>query len=553
MDANFALQLVSGYASSLHTHHWFPRWLAAGNAGLGSPVFYFYGRLPFCIAATLAVLLHIGAASALLLGMALFRLLAFFTCRAWLRAHVSAAAADLGALLFVALPFAMNYNPIGRVGYAEVAATALLPLLFLVLDRTARTPRSTAAGAALLGVLYALLAATHLPQTLLAIGVGAVYGLLVRGAWGFVANLLGTVCGLLLSAPSVLPALAMQPLISPEGWTGSPYGDVRSQFLFTLSRFHLYHFLGQEFYLYSTWLLCLLTLLPFAMSRSMRNQANSRWDRAVLIALALCLFAMTKVFWPLWAYVPQLRALQFPWRLFPAAMAFAAAVLAVVVSRDRRARGWSLAVIAFLVLVQTGITAMGAVVSFSSGSLLRSVPAFVAFRLPHFVARAERETSSNATQRSFVPEYIPATAREAGWELDPDQKKLSNPRVNSSPAFLAPPTLGIARLADGALQLSGTLDTPASVRVPSFFFPDEQLHGTPAAARVELDASTGLTRITLPAGPVHLQLDHEGTTGSERESYLASYLGLLLLLGLAGYSFAAKGALAAVCNGKESA
>ncbi len=535
-DANFNLQIVQGYMRSLAAGHLFPRWLADGNSGLGSPVFYFYGRLPFLLAAGLAMVCHVGAVAGLLLGLGAVRLLAFFTCRAWLRRYGSAEAADCGALTFLAIPFAMTLNTIGRVGFAEATATALIPLLFLLQERETGSWRARARQVAWLGLVYAALAATHLPQTLLAFGVAALYALLLRGWVGVAAQAAGAACGLLLSGASVLPAVRMQRWITPFGWRGDPFLDIRNNFLFTLSRYRIFHLIAQECYLYSSWLLCAGILLAFAFgARRSFGLEQGRRPRAVFVALLVCLLAMTKVSWPLWVDIPPLRTLQFPWRLFPETVALSGGLVALLVGGTRRRQGVCLGLLGLLVAGQLAVPAAGAFVWLSGSPLARRVPEVVVYRLPIYAPWPAREMLAFEGMRSFPPEYIPADAHAAGWHVSEDQQMLVPGEQGRAVPSALPASLAESQSGDGDLLLRGSLAAPGSLLLPSFFFPDERLTGTPGAA-IALDGATGLTRIKLPAGAVLVRIDHRGATPSVRLGRVASGVGALVLLLLFGVS-----------------
>ncbi len=535
-DSNFNLQLVQGYVGAVHAGHLFPRWLADANAGLGSPVFYFYGRLPFLVAACFAILLHVSASAGLLLGMGLFRLLTFFTCRAWLRQSAGSRAADCGALAFVAAPFAMMLNSIGRIGYAETAATALIPLLLLFSERISGNWRSAARHAACLALVYAALAATHLPQTLLAFMVAAVYAVLLRGMPALLANAAGAACGLLLSGPSVLPAVLMQRFITPIGWRGDPYVDIRNNFLFTLSRFHLYHFFAQELFLYSTWLLCLLILVLAASRPEWRQKLKrGRREQALLVVLSLCLLAMTKLFWPLWVYTP-LRTVQFPWRLFPSGIALAAGLLAALVRTSGKQQRLVLGLLGLLVVSQFATEGTGFFFSHAPGQhFARHVPVVVTYRLPSYAPRGMRETPKYAQIRSFPPEYIPAGAHNAGWHVSSNQEQLVlGTRALAQPPQ-PPPGVREAQNSDGSIALRGSPAQPVSFLLPSFFFPDERIFGPVGA--LSLDPPSGLTRVALPAGSFSVLVAHAAPTPSVTLGRFASAIGAVLVALLFAVSF----------------
>ena len=536
-DGNFALDLTRGYMGSLHAGVWFPRWLPEANAGFGSPVFYFYGRLPFLVAAVLGVALRLGPVTALLAGFAFFRALAFFTCRTWLRRHASTRAADCGALAFVALPFAMSLNPVTRIGYAETAATAFLPLLFLALDTAMASRRRAVLPVVGMGLTFAALACTHLPQLLLAAAATLMYVGARRSLAGLLTHLLGLGLGLLLAAASVLPALGLRSAISASAWSNSPYLDVCKNLLFTSARFKLYGLYALDLELYSTWLLCAAVLLLCLWSHAGRAQAggsggrapgeNPRLLLALEITLGIVLIAMTGAVAPVWRHLPPLRIIQFPWRLFPSALTLTAALLTLWVSGRQRRQHLCLLVGGMLVTSQLIAAGIGAYLSDTTVAHPR-LPGRIALTLPVYVPWAQRDLPGNAQKRSFVPEYLPAGARRAGWHIGPGEDRLLPGAGGASVSALP---LGIAetRELDGALHLTGTLAGPQSLVLPTFFFPDEMTLGQ-SAGLVRLDPPTGLARIDLPAGRVEVTLRHSRPLRLLRDGHLASVVGVTLLL-----------------------
>jgi hypothetical protein len=541
-DANFALMLVHGYAAASHAGQWWPRWLAGGNSGLGAPVFYYYGRLPFLVAALIGTILRVGDVASLLLAFCLFRILAFWSCRLWLRRHVEARAADCGALLFLAIPFAMMYNPLVRVGFAETAATALLPLLFLLAEEADKTWRGAVRTIALLAVVYGTIAAMHLPQYMLGFAVVALYALLRGGKSAFVVQIAGAVGGLLLSADAVLPALPMQSWITPNGWEGNPYVEVRNNFLFTLSRYRLMHALIGEVWIYSSWFLCMgLVCLALFHPRFKAQRYVARF-RALWITLGLTLIAMTPVFWPVWVYIGPLRQVQFPWRLMPAALVAAAGLAAAMLSGKPSRQKQCVALLFVGIAIQLADVGMGAFFSLSRFGVGHHWPSPVTVRAPKFVAWSARESPLYAKPRSSVPEYIPAGAHRAGWHIR--NERLAPPNDG---AIVSPPTprgLSESEAGDGFIRITGNLAAPVSMDLPLFYFPDESASGSPAVSLHE-DAATGMAQLQLPAGEIALRIAHNAKPPSVREGEEISAAGAMLILLLLGASFGTRNKTAA--------
>jgi hypothetical protein len=532
-DANFALLLVHGYILALHAGHWWPRWLPAANSGFGAPVFYYYGRLPFLVSALIGTLLHCGNAASLLLGFCLFRILAFWSSRFWLRRHVDAWAADCGALVFTALPFAMLYNPIVRVGFAETAATALLPFLFLLADEEIRARRDALRHIALLAVVYGAIALIHLPQCMLGFAVIGLYSLLRAGGYAFLVQAAGALGGLLLAADAVLPALRMQALITPGAWENSPYVNVRNNFLFTPARYHLMRLLSGEIWIYGTWIFCMGLVLLALFHPRLQGQRRDKRLRALWITLALSLLAMTPVFWPAWVYIGPLRKVQFPWRLMPAALVAAGGLAAALLADRPSRRRLCMGLLGILVAVQLADVGMGAFASLSSYGQRHPLPATFKARVPKFVPWSRRESPLYADPRSSAPEYIPAEAHRAGWHIP---KTLLAPADRG--AVPPPPPAGLRETegGDGAISLQGRLAAPLSLDLPLFYFPDESASGSPKV-QVQPDVATGMVRLQLPAGAVALQIAHTATPRSVMEGQEISAAGAVLIVLCFGASF----------------
>lgn len=538
-DSNFALDLTHGYMAALRAGQPFPRWLPASNAGMGSPVFYFYGRLPFLVAALLGLGLHLGPVGALLGAFACFRTLAFFTCRNWLRRRASRQAADCGALFFLVVPYAMSLNPLTRVGLAETAATAFLPLLFLHLENLMSGQAGRPRSVAWLGLSYAAVACCHLPQLVLALAVAALYTLLRRSLSGFVSNLLGLALGVLVAAPSVLPALLLRSSISAAGWSENNLLQLRNNFLFTTARLYFYGLYAIDMELYATWLLCLLVLLAYLFSqRSSQAEKgasppHTAHGPALAATLAVLLFAVTGLARPAWLLFPSLQAVQFPWRLFPNALVLGAALVALWAAAVRRRQHACLALCSVLVFAQIGVETLGAAVSFAWLPLHFAHRPVISYRLPVFVSPAHRERPAYARRRSFVPEYIPAAADRAGWQLSPDEQfLLPGPLVPSIEALNA--DVHTAPQADGTLHLTADLPSAKTVSLPLFFYPDETVAGRPDLT-LRPAPGTGLASLELPAGPTSLVVTHSLELAPVRWGHRACVVGLLLLAACAAF------------------
>lgn len=178
-DGSFATYTLIQFQTELAQGHGLPRWSFDGNFGLGSPIFYIYPPGAFAVAAWMGELLPWLAVPTLLdIAGILFRVGAIATCALWLRRHTSPGSAITGGALYALMPYISVINPQVRLAFAETAAAALLPLVFLAVDLGAAEIVRTIV---LVSVAMALLAVTHLPSTVLAGGVALLYAMSLAG------------------------------------------------------------------------------------------------------------------------------------------------------------------------------------------------------------------------------------------------------------------------------------------------------------------------------------------------------------------------------------
>ncbi len=188
------------FTAELAKGNLYPRWLPASNAGLGSPVFYYYPPLAYYVCgffglaglttyASLIATFWVAFAGS---GMA---------CWAWLRGQSQHPL--LGAAFFMAAPYHL-FNYVDRGALAESLATALIPVLAIGLRRIA----GGRGGLVMTAMTYGAMIGTHLPLALLAgVFLVAPYALVHRHRFPQFATaiLLGTAA----AAISLVPSLAL--------------------------------------------------------------------------------------------------------------------------------------------------------------------------------------------------------------------------------------------------------------------------------------------------------------------------------------------------------
>lgn len=378
----------------------YPRWLPRAWDGLGSPAFYFYPPLFFWLAVALDQLtlrvLDTGAllslTSALLLGTS------GLAMRSWLRAHVNAGTAMLGALAYMLAPYHI-YDIFARAALAETCTFAVLPLVMLAMKRAGQ---GSAFAYPLLSVAYAALVMSHLPVALLAsVVLLPSYALFLTRYPALLARI--AAAGLLgagLAAIYLVPALALTDTILAEALSTSFFRP--ENWFFWRSGIFLHPII---------WIVVLActaaALLALSSLRAIRERAGQgqvRFWAIMTIVMVLLVAGFPPAFWNL----PAISLVQFPWRLM--VLVEFAVVTAVAISVPHVTK--SLATLAAIFLI--------------IASCLVVVIAAQQLGISHDRSdadiRAIRETYRDA------PEYLPA-----GYTLPPGSDAVPNPATIEYP------------------------------------------------------------------------------------------------------------------------
>ncbi|TDH60854.1 hypothetical protein E2C06_19725 [Dankookia rubra] len=433
-DADFAIMALQMLSASWAEGVFWPRWLMDTSFGLGGTTYYSYPPLAHWAAAALARATRLDAAPTLGLAMALWRLLAVGTAFLWLRRHVPAGPALAGATFAALLPYAALVDPWLRFAYGETAAIALLPLLLLALDRLAAGSRAQGlVGAAL---AYAALALTNLPVCCLAAHLGPLYAWGLGGRRAMLRCVLAGGLGAALAAAFLLPALGLlahanAASLFNDSWT-------ENLMLFT-------GITGKLAVIWGATLLAAglgLLLLRDAAPRAAWRAPGLPRALAVLLLGALALTCVISL--PLWLTMPQLTAVEHPWRsnaLLGTAVAGIAALACAARPRPRSllAAGLGLALLPPAYLA--GVVALGH-------------PAW-----PKFLPAAQRLDFARNYSGAYSWEHVPAEAAAAGWVAIIAGHPDPWPR---------PP------LPAGAERIPGGFHLPRAtgpVALPQFFFP----------------------------------------------------------------------------------
>ncbi|MDO9709717.1 hypothetical protein [Paracraurococcus lichenis] len=467
-DTGAALLWLHGMRAAIAQGEWWPRWLMEGNRTFGSPVFLFYPPGAYWIGSAVQAALGLDTAQALVAAALLFRLACCAFAYAWLRQEASPRAAMAGTALAALQTYDMLVNPLVRFAFAEMAGTAAL---FLALAAAgARRPGRW------LPPAFAVVVMTHLPMAVLAGGVLPAWSAARHGLRRSAGTLLLCLLGAAMAGAYLLPALLLLPQINAAGWETGGLTTWSGHFLLEPARPPK---APVQFWLMNAGLLVMIATALLA-----RPWRDRRLRGPALLFGALCLL-MTRLSWPAWVLLPPLRAVQFPWRLMP----FAVALWAVLLARRLDAPDGG------------GRLAPAAALAFAAAALWIPFSAVTA-RLPELARydwtrlRIEAAGPRPLPSRN-PPEYAPRAATRAGWRAeDAGTDALLAVRL----AGAAVPGLVTERVPPDHLHVTGSLAAPASLLLPQLAFPGWAAAGT--AAALATDPASGLLRLDLPAGAV---------------------------------------------------
>lgn len=246
-----------------------------------------------------------------------------------------------------------------------------------------------------------------------------------------------------------------------------------------------------------------------------------------LAAGFFCLFmANSRSGW-IWARLPLLQFVQFPWRFLAPATFF----LALAAGPLPRA-------------FRSGLAAWGVVIVLGAAIYLQSSPLI---RIRHRIDAATLQAFRLCEAVSETQDFRPQTSQTLFW------RGTSPPADAGDPLLLIPCATGVSLSPAGeARVLSSTrrgtrwdvrvsVDRQAVVTIPQFYFPGwaAWVDGEPAA--VKPSQGKGLMEITLPAGAHTLRVDFLETT-VRRVGNVMSLVGAAIFLGVFWLGSRAKGA-----------
>jgi hypothetical protein len=485
----FAAQIANGEV--------YPRWLANANGGLGSPVMFVYAPLAYYVPTLLRPLLHFpvdGAKESRELGVSMWLALAASGLAAflWLKSFVSReAVATFGAVLYMAIPYHFAIDLYTRAAIAEMWAFALMPLILYFEFTTIRTrSRFAMAGFA---ASYGLLICTHLLTTLIftPIVIAAPLFIAKSGSrWPSLIRIsLLLALGVGLSAVYLAPALWHEKDVSP---------DRLAQFRPTLSYGRNFMALSRsgadpnsrgDFVWKVSWITlstAAAAICAFALQGrwKKRNPQDYLWAAVAAVSLVM-MFPISKF---LWAAIPQLAALQFPYRFNTLLSIATVALLASAAdSLTRPFRAWRL-------IAASGIVAMLVLwAATDAGMVMRLRPG----KLPSQPLLSQTPLSLDVLLPGWSQAKNPQFLRQAGiLELSRQAAVHGEGATNAS---LERPN---------AREIELTVDhSQGWVTLPLLFYPGWSAKSE-SGSKLNMRAvpDNGLVEVEIPAGHHRVQL-----------------------------------------------
>jgi hypothetical protein len=295
-----------------------PGWLGESNFGFGDPRVRFYP--PFLYYVLCLFRLLTGDWFYAMLGAAtLFSVVGALGVYFWARLYLSNEQAFLAALIFTLTPyhFAQFYQ---ASLLAEFAAMSLLPFAFLAVDRLLSGERnnlvSVAAKIASLAAVYSLIVTTHVPTTVIGSLTLGIFALFITKWSAYKKGLVFCALGILLGLAS--SSWFWVKMISELSWiqagvgVSSSYYDYRNNFVFSpFAPANL-----NTFYASLVAALTVSLLLPsfIIWKRILLKKEYGNVVRVILVLAIGTFFMTTDLSRPVWAIVPKLKDVQFPYR-----------------------------------------------------------------------------------------------------------------------------------------------------------------------------------------------------------------------------------------------
>ncbi len=317
----FFFGLPSGHDVEFHLYSWlevftqwkqgifYPRWAALAHFAYGEPRFIFYPPVSWTLGAVLSSVFPWTLVASVYIWLALVAAGAsmFFLTRRFL----SRRDAIFAACLYAANPYHLVIV-YWRSAFAELLASALIPLLLLLILRAREDGRRAIVP---LAIVLAAAWLINAPAAVM-IHYSLVFLLIVfawhdRSPWLLIVGAASVALGACLAAFYLLPAIYEQKWVNiAESVSAGSRPQDNFLFIHTSDAEH------DAFNRIISWIGATEILLMFAAfwaGKLWQDERRAIWNALAAWAI-LCSVAMFSVSSVLWDALPKLRFMQFPWR-----------------------------------------------------------------------------------------------------------------------------------------------------------------------------------------------------------------------------------------------
>jgi hypothetical protein len=507
------------FSEQLWAGDFYPRWLMKMNGGLGSPVFFYYPPVPYFFTSLLKPFFKHDPQGFHQLGLSasLALIASGLTAYFWLKNLTDRNAALIAALFYMTLPYHLSADLYLRGAFTEFWAFVWMPLMLLFTQKIINDSKFAIVG---LAVSYALLIMTHLPTTLIFSIIPFAYALFVaedkKRLKTVVAVAYSMLLGIALSAIYLFPAMTTQQCVFLDRMNIG-FFSYKNWFLF--SNLTLWQEDKLEFIFL---VLAMSAIACFAFNANRRTQnlrcrrANTFWFDVAIGSVLM----MTDLSRPVWAALPVLQKIQFPWR-FNAVLAIAATALVAIALNTINKNRFS-------------ITSRKRAILFLTAVVWTTTIAWAAWRSFPETAPDRATINDNnlkMDQRRDAPEYRPrwsSSMTNVDWNLSTDinhwddllerefaailQKAKKQDAETATVNFAE----GIGRAEIIAwkpreILLQVESQDKSTLNVSQFYFPYWTAHlmGEPGAVSVTPSQPDGLIKLSIPGGTHRIRLQLE--------------------------------------------
>jgi len=456
----------------------------------------------------------------------------------WLKQMVDRNSALAGGVLYMATPYHLAGDLYVRGSLAEFWAFIWMPLILFFTHKIVNGSRLAVAGFA---VSYALLVMTHLPTTVIFSPLPLCYAIYLAGAGQKVKSsaliLSAITLGAGLSCIYLWPAMTTQHFVFLERMTTGYFSYKNWLFFTNLSLWSSEKFLVLLTVIDLTGVAC----CAFAIARVNSNKMMIRLSAFWCAVAAAGILMMTQLSAPIWAALPLLQKIQFPWRFNAIVSLATTALLALAFSslKERQLASVKIAKTIGLLLIIAWIPATG-------WAVWQAYP----FHNPdpEEINYKKREIE----QDREVPEYYPrwnASMASMDWQTSTDEEEWDrqlNRRFDELERSIGESEGGLSKVKivagtgkvnirswkPGEIRLQADTPTGMWLNVSQFYYPNWTAQIASDLSDVDIQPSQpdGVISLFVPGGE-HQVLLRFKQSSTEKLGQLISLISIIITLG----------------------